>query len=70
MLTDHLIGRPPAVSGWVVMALDARLPAFVPVLRTASARISRSSAFVLGGSRVMDGCQSAIDRYVGTSEID
>ena len=31
------------------------------VLRTASANISRSSAFVFGGSRLMDACQLAMN---------
>jgi hypothetical protein len=31
------------------------------VLRTASAIISRNSAFVFGGSRLMDACQFAMD---------
>jgi hypothetical protein len=35
------------------------------VLRTASANISRSSAFVFGGSRLMDVCQLAMQTIWG-----
>jgi hypothetical protein len=38
------------------------------VLRTASANISRSSALVFGGSRLMDACQLAMDSMWGFRE--